>query len=475
MARILGADGLPIPPRALYDLKPHRSYADHRDGTATASLSGERIRRYARHLEQNHDLAKGALDRLTQFVVGPSGIGIEPLPKTRDGDIHAEFQAELLEAWRDWCQWPEVTWDLDWVATQHLMCRTWMRDGECLAQLITGTLATLDHGTRVPLSLELLEADLLPHNVNDPTINLINGVERNAWNRPRAYHLYRQHPGGVAPMDFTTKRVPAERILHLKLTERIGQVRGISLFASVLQRLNDLYEYETAERIAARMAASYTGVLKTENPEAYMPPSESEPRELLMQPGMILDNLRPGESLDIVSSNRPSTVLEPFRNGQLRAAASGLGLSYPSLSRDYNASYSAQRQDLVESNGHYRALSRRFINQFIRPVWQVFVATALQSSVVNVPADLDPQTLDDAEYQPPSLPWIDPQKEANGQSLRLENYLSSPQQLIRERGDNPVEILNQWQRWNALIAERGLGAKPPESTTPTYPPEDKSA
>lgn len=447
-------------PTALYDLKPHRSYSDNRDGTSVASLSGERLRKYARHLEQNHDIAKGALDRLTQFIVGPAGIGIEPVPKSTDGEIHAEFQAQLLEAWRDWCHWPEVTWELDWIAVQRLMCRSWLRDGECLAQLIIGTNQTLDHGTLVPFSLELLEADLLPFSHNDTTLNIINGVERNAWNRPRAYWIYRQHPGGAMPTDLQLKRVASNNILHLKITDRIGQVRGVSVFASVLQRLNDLYEYETAERIAARIAASITGVVKTENPEVYSQKLDADgnpiARDLHITPGMILDNLNPNESIELFDSKRPSAALEPFRNGQLRAAAAGLGTSYSSLARDYNGSYSAQRQELVEGAGHYQAMSRLYINQFVRPVWQAFVATALQSGAVVAPQDVNLATLDDAEFQTPTIPYIDAQKEANAQVALLDNYLSSPQQVIRQRGGNPAETLNQWQRWNAMLAERGI-------------------
>jgi lambda family phage portal protein len=464
MSLLVDSFGAPLLPSAFYDLKEHRSYSDNRDGSAIASLASERLRKYARHLEQNHDIAKGALDRLTQFIVGPAGIGIEPAPKNQDGEINAEFQAELLEAWRDWCQWPEVTWELDWIAVQRLMCRSWLRDGECLAQLIIGLNPTLDHGTRVPFSLELIEADLLPFSHHDPLQNIINGVERNAWNRPRAYWLYKQHPGGMVPCDLTMKRVPSERILHLKMIDRIGQVRGVSVFASVLQRLNDLYEYETAERIAARIAASITGVVRTENPEVYSQKLDEQgnpvARDLRIHPGMILDNLNPNESIELFDSKRPSAALEPFRNGQLRAAAAGLGTSYSSLARDYNGTYSAQRQELVEGAGHYQSLSRLYINQFIRPVWQAFVATALQSGVVTIPAGLDEKSIDDAEFQTPTIPFIDAQKEANAQAAMLENYLSSPQQVIRQRGGNPTEILNQWQRWNALMKERGLQPEP---------------
>lgn len=94
----------------VYEVKSHRSRGDTRDGNSTVDYTGPALRQYARHLEQNHDIARGALDRLTQFVVGPSGIGIEPAPKTWDGETNADLQQQLLALWRDWIQWPDVTW-----------------------------------------------------------------------------------------------------------------------------------------------------------------------------------------------------------------------------------------------------------------------------------------------------------------------------------------------------------------------------
>lgn len=441
---------------ALYETKPHRSNADNRDGNAAILMAGARPRHYARHLDQNHDLIKGALDRLSQFVVGPSGIGIEPQPRTKTGEVHAEFAAELLEAWKDWCKKPEVTWEHNWAACQRLLCRSWLRDGEAFASLVRGLRPDLDHGTRVPFSLELLEADYLALDYTDASKNIMQGVERNAWNRPVAYHLYKQHPGTPGRNNPARKRVMADTLLHLKLTDRIGQVRGMTQFASVLQRMNDIYEYENAERIAARIAASLTGALKTDNAIAYAPSSDTDaPRNFDLQPGMILDNLRPGESLDIFSSNRPSPTVEPFRNGQLRAAAAGIGLSYSALSRDYNGTYSAQRQELVEQFDSYRVMSALFIDAIVRPVWETFIALAIRGTV-RVPTNIDRLTLDDASFQSPVIPWIDPQKAANAQAAMLENHLTSPQQLIRERGLNPIEVLNQIQNWNEMLSQRGI-------------------
>ncbi|MGU0161066.1 phage portal protein [Escherichia coli] len=49
----------------------------------------------------------------------------------------------------------------------------------------------------------------------------------------------------------------------------------------------------------------------------------------------------------------PNPNLETFRNGQLRAVAAGSRLSFSSTARNYNGTYSAQRQELVESTDGY--------------------------------------------------------------------------------------------------------------------------
>src|SRR5690606_41376934 len=46
-------------------------------------------------------------------------------------------------------------------------------------------------------ALELLEPDYLPFDYNDLTKGIQQGIERDAWRRVRAYHLYKQHPGDM--------------------------------------------------------------------------------------------------------------------------------------------------------------------------------------------------------------------------------------------------------------------------------------
>lgn len=435
-----------------------------KDGTGDMAVAGnaQKLRTYARDLERNHDIARGALDRLVQNVVGAAGIQIEPQPRTLKGEIHDALANEILVLWRNWTKRPEVTWQHSWPSAQRMLARAWLRDGDSLAQRIVGKAGNLNHGTDVPYSIELLEPDNCPLDFNDDGRGIVQGVERSSWGRPLAYWLYKNDPSKLLRLVTVAdlKRVPAEKMLHVKLADRMQQARGVSVFASVLTRLDDIKDYEESERIAAKVAASMAAYIKKGQPEEYTVAvgDDGQPirRQLKFRPGTIFDDLNPGEEIGMIDSKRPNPELATFRNGQLRAAAAGLGISYSSFARDYNGTFSAQRQELVESYGAYGILAGEFGDRVVYPVYEDFLAAAVISGRLTLPADLDPRTLDDAILIPPQMPWIDPEKEASAWALQEESVYASGPEIIRRRGQNPRDVLEQEKNWQRLLRDAGL-------------------
>lgn len=416
------------------------------------------VRAQARHLSRNHDLARGALRVLVNNIVGASGIGIEPQPRRKDGSIHADYAAALLEAWRDWCRYPEVTHRLPWSRLQRAMARAWMRDGEVFAQLIIGERADLDHGTRVPFSLEAFEADLVPMDLNDARRRIVQGVERNQWGKPLAIHVLKTDAAHIGlPTTADTKRIPWDRALHLATLDHIGQVRGVSEFASVITRLEDIKDYEESERVAAKIAAMLTAYVKKGTPDLFDAESAgSAPREIAFKPGMVIDDLAIGEEIGLIDSKRPNPNLITFRSGQLRAVAAGLGGSYSSIARDYNGTYSAQRQEMVEQWVHYAVLTDEFSGEIVKPVWEAFVQACHLSGVVRIPSDIKPETHDDCLYVAQQMPWIDPMKEAMAWKTLVEAGFASEVEAIRRRGGSPRDVLEQIAEFRRHAAELGL-------------------
>lgn len=445
---------------ALYEAarptRTRKNPADNRSGNSLTDGAATTLRGQARHLEQNHDLARGILTCLVNNVVGAKGIGVEFQPKNADGTVNRELADELNWYYQEWARHPETTGEYSWAKAQRMMARAWFRDGEALSKSLMGNIPLLNHRTMVPYSLELLEADYIV-DLNDHGKNIIQGIERNAWGQVRFVHLYDQHPGEAVGLRQKYRRVAAEDVDHLKMTDRIRQNRGVTIFAAVMNRLNDLKDYEEAERVAARISAAMAAYVKKGTPDMYTnPDDDEEDRSFEFAPGVVFDNLLPGEDVGTLQSNRPSQLLMPYRNAMMKAVASGSNSGYSTISKNYDGTYSAQRQELVEQWVNYAALSDEFIGGFVAPVVRRFIRLAVMSGRIRVPDTVDRDTLFDVDYLTPAMPWIDPSKEAKGHAENLRLRITSPQKIIRSRGDNPDEVLDQIEQWNNKLRERNI-------------------
>ena len=214
-------------------------------GVQRAERGAVALRTQMRYLERNHDITRGSLDVLVNNTVGPNGIGIEFQPRRLDGSIHDQYARDLADAHAEWQRRPEVTLRRDWQNCERVIARTWYRDGESFAQRLSGPVAFLDHATRVPYSIELMEPDLVPNDYSDQGRGIIQGAEVNEWGRLRAWHVYKRHPGETIqlPALGDLKRIPAERMLQV----RSAGMQGTSDFANLLsnvatRRLRAAYE-----------------------------------------------------------------------------------------------------------------------------------------------------------------------------------------------------------------------------------------
>jgi len=418
----------------------HRIVSSSRSPDGVMDQARGKIRDWARYLDENHDLAIGILDELVNKVIG-TGLVVEPMVRRTNGQLAEDVNAQIRRLWDQWNRRPETTGEIPGAEVDRLLCRTWLRDGEVLQQHVEA--GRIQHLSPVPYSIELIEPDYLPFDLFGDNPRIVHGVEKDGWGRPVAYHLYKEHPGNLLfaaiGLNMETVRVPRERIVHLKFTRRLRQTRGVSVLHGIVNRLDDIKDYEESERIAARVAAAFTAYVKR-NPDMIGESAASTDRTLEMNPGMIIDDLLPGEEIGTLGTERPNTNLQQFRNSQLRAAACGTGTSYSSISRDYNGTYSAQRQEMVEASPAYGRLRTYFIEAAKRPTYERFLAMAIAAGLVPIKRGIDRNTLADVDIRGPGLPWIDPKKEIEADGLAIEYGLKSRQQVIRERGGNPAQV-----------------------------------
>ena len=429
--------------KRLYEAAKTTNYRPKRgtgaSGDAVMEAAGSRLREMSRHLYENHDLAVGVIEDIVNNTVGV-GVTVEPMVSRPGGELLVRANDQLKALWKDWRQSPEVTGELGFGEVERAVCRSTMRDGEILVQHVTTP--AFRYRSKVRYALELIEADLLPFDLDDLPARLRHGVEKDAWGRPIAYHILYEHPGDTlysTTRRDTTKRVPAEAISHVKFTRRVKQTRGVPVLAAALTRLDDLYDYEASERIAARVASSLAMFIR-KSPEFQTPElDENGDRTFAMEKGMIFDGLLPGEDIGVISSDRPNSALKDFRNAMMKAVAAGTMTRYSSIARDYSGTYSSQRQELIEARTGYSTILDYLITAFYQPVWRNFVATAVAQGLVDL-RGADPDTIATAAFRGPVLPWIDPLKESQAQLTRLEGRLSSRHQIIREIGGDPAVV-----------------------------------
>lgn len=438
--------------------RTHKAKGDPRSADVALQQAGKSLRDQCRWLDNNHDIVTGIYDRLEERVVGGRGIAVEPLVLDMAGDVHLDFCAQLKSAWAEWSLRPETAGELTRQQMEQLVARTWLRDGEALAQKVMGPVPFYKHLTQVPFALELLEPDYLPMDANDQATGVVQGIERDAWRRVRAYHLLKSHPGDIMNGFYQqTKRVEADRIIHIAYRKRIGQNRGVPLLHSALIRLADIKDYEESERVAARISAAMAFYIKKGEPQDYDPEKAGERRGTFpIAPGMVFDDLAPGEDIGMFESNRPNPFLEGFRNGMLRCVAAAGRSAYSTIARSYDGTYSAQRQELVEAQLGYDLLQHQFIDYWCRPTYRTFVTMAIASGVVRVPPNVNPQTILSAVYQGPVMPWINPVHEANAWEALVKGGFADEAEVARARGRNPQELKKSRAAEIGLNREEGL-------------------
>lgn len=438
---------------AAHPSRTHKANKERRSANQAVFAAGKSLREQARWLDENHDISIGILDKFEERVIGPTGIMIEPQPRKLSGDIDIELAEKISEKFKNWSLKPEVTGRFTRSQMERLVLRSWLRDGEMFAQQIKGNVAGYRYLTDTQYAIELLEADFVPI-FSDVSKRINQGIQLNNWGRAIGYHILYDHPAEA----FSTKSkiVPADKMLHLALIKRIHQIRGVTIFHGIITRLSDLKEYEESERVAARIAAALGMYIKKGSPDLYDVENAKETsRHFDLAPGSTFDELLPGEEVGMVESNRPSAQVVPWRSGQIKAVVAGVRGSYSSVARDYGGSYSSQRQELVESTIGYEVIQDEFVSQWSRPIYRNWLEMELLNDL-QLPPDLDRDTLFDALYLAPTMPWIDPKKEADAWETLKENHVASDAEWIRSRGKSPREVKRQ------VAAEQAETPKPVE-------------
>lgn len=427
---------------------------------AELSLSLTQLRARSRQMVRDSAYAKRARTIIINNVVG-SGVGIQAQVETTRGQMAERINAGIEREWREWAS----------ASSAHTGGAMHFHDLEraALGQVFeAGEVLIRKHyvalgNSRVPLALELIEPERLPDHLVDPgtfaTQNEVRmGIEVDGrFQRPVAYWIRERHPGDIRVRVGSTdryERVPAEDVFHLRIVTRWPQTRGEPWLHAVLTELDNTREFVGLELQAARAGASLFATIETgdeNNPIATDEESDGKP-VIDMEP-LTIQELAPGEKLNLHDPNRPNSALDPFMRYMLRQIAAGIGVSYESLSRDYSQSnYSSSRLALLDDRDLWKQLQQWWVRSFRKPLHDAWLNLAVLSGAVpeinTTQYALDMAKFSAVKFKLRGWQWVDPTKEVTAYKEAIKAGLISTSDVIDQTagGQDVEDVVRQIAR-----------------------------
>ena len=412
------------------------------------------LRNRSRDLVRNNPYAARAIEELAGNVVGT---GIVPKAKTGNVALDRIIDAEW-PFFADACDTPQR---LDFYGMQTLTVRTMAESGEAIVRFRP---RPADAGLRVPLQLQMLEADFLDQARTMGLINghVMEGVQFDEHGYRVAYWLFSYHPGGVLILNprggIVSQPVPADQIMHVCRVLRPGQVRGVPWLAPVMMALRDLDDYCDAERVRKKLEACVTAFVQ--QPEgidgdplglAGTDPSSGLPVESF-QPGMV-EYLKPGQEIKF-NNPPPAGGYREYKMTELQGIMAGIGLPYELGTGDMSqVNYSSWRGGMLGFRNTVEAFRwLTLIPLFAMPVWRRFIDTLVLLGKIPQAVANDPKVgLRNVQWTAPRFESVDPVKDAEGVLKDVRMGRKTWFEAVLENGYDPTTQLEQIALFNKLV------------------------
>lgn len=455
--------------------------------------SGERSMLVARSRDamRNHLVARAAIMRLRTNVVGTGLVCRAQVDHEALGID--EQEAERLNAQLDrlWSLYADDPRECD----AEAMLNHYQLQALVLVSAMVGGdvfVATPDAerpGCLYSTRLQLIETDRVgnPAGALD-TEQLVEGVEFDTLGAPVAYHVCTGYPNELnrrTPLKWERllafgPNTGRRRVLHILADkDRPGQKRGAPYLAPVLEPLQKLERYSSAELMAAVISAMFTVFIKknADFDSGNLPLSAlgdehadvaAEPDDLQLGEGAVVD-LGRGEEPVIANPARPNAQFDPFFMAVVKEIGAALELPSEELLLHYNSSYSAARAAMLQAWRFYSLRRWWLACDFCQPSRALIVDEAVARGLIDLPGYADParrKAYCQAIWIGPARGAIDELKEANAAGKRIEIGVSNETLETAAMTGEPWQQVYR-QRVREVTQRHGDGLySPPKGTTP---------
>lgn len=450
----------------------------------------------SRDAMRNHLIARAAITRLRTNVVGTGLVCRAQVDHEALGISEAAADDLNGELDRLWSLYADDPRECDAEATlNHYQLQALV----LVSSMVAGDVFVASPDQERPgcifsTRLQLIESDRVSNpNAGLDRADLIDGVEVDGLGAPVAYHVCTGYAGEhLVGKPLSWERLTVfgaetgrRRVLHvLADKERPGQKRGMPYLAPVLEPLQKLERYASAELMAAVISAMFTVFIKkTSDFQAGNLPmsalAEEAPGgddttdgELALGEGAVVD-LGVGEEPMVANPGRPNAQFDPFFTAVVKEIGSALELPLEELLLHYSSSYSAARAAMLQAWRFYSLRRWWLACDFCQPSRELVIDEAVARGLINLPGYGDAakrKAYCQAIWIGPARGAIDELKEANAAGKRIDIGVSNEtletaamtgepwQQVFRQR----VREVEQRRQHNLQALPKGGLENPPE-------------
>ena len=421
------------------------------------------MRQRSRELSMNDVHIAKFLNMALQETIGPKGLTLS----SQGPDPEANKIIEQL--YNEWALDCCTSGDMSLLDFEQLEVRTRHCDGEFFARIVEKYGPNKFKFALFPFDADRLELgfDCMPR----PDGSYIrNSIEYDKWGRPLAYHILERHPGdNVArwPDGSFRMRIPANEIVHFFEPLRPGQGRGIPSTHAAIQNAKHLNAYILATIVACRVISSKFAAITSKEADPYKTNQgvvDKTKHEIInkVEPGRIF-RLRPGESLDVFDPKHPSGQFGPFVTAILQGYASGLGVTYASLSGDLSkTSYASGRLGALEVQDYWTLRRTNFINRSKLKIFKKWLPWAYltQDRLYNAiaPHEVEIYANSAVVYDKPAV-WVDAEAMSKVVERNLATGVTSLHRELAEKNIDYDDHLVELKKEAADLKGLNVGGK----------------
>lgn len=467
--------------------------------SADADLAGElnTLKARARDLSRNNGVARGALHTIKDNVVG-TGLRLNARPDYEALGMDKEWADDWARKVESMFKLYADSFDIDAAREMNF---TGLTRQVFLSQLEAGAGLGLVHwlpgrGRQYGTTIQLIDPDRVsnPLNQMDETL-LRGGIKLNRYGEKLGFWIRKRHPGdgilmGNTMDDWeyvpTRTRFGRRKVIHVMDAERVGQTHGKPTLTPVMSEFKMLGHYQRTElqaaivnsMIAAFVESSASSAELSEMfGESYEEYKDDRDRWNVKLEGGAIIPLHPGDRLQSFTPSRPATAFGDFVEASMRNIATGVGISYELLLKDFSkTNYSSARAALLEAWRTFKSQRQVLSAQWAQPVYELWLEEAVNRGLVDAPGFNDPNmraAYTRARWIGPGRGWIDPVKEAQAANMRMESGISTLEDECAEQGKDWEDVVRQRQRERAFMEELGVPHPDTQAMMQVEPASDR--